>query len=223
MSEELDVAAKVGGEILNNPSVRQFLERTTGEPAGELGGLFGDRIRWWRFRQFVKLSKRATELLQEAGLEAQEVPPAVLVPVLEGATLAGDDEDLQERWAALLANAAATPFAIPPSFPYVLGQLDATDAKLLDACFSWPSATAPFEGRGYMHGQEEIHTRCGGQRGGNRGPELRACARQPLPPPADLLESDLRRPGPGDGLAHDARVRTRARVQATGQSRRPTA
>jgi Abortive infection alpha len=84
----------------------------------------------------VKLCVRAKELLDEAGLEAHEVRPGVLVPVLEGATLADDDETLQERWAALLANAAATPSTIPPSLPYILGQLDPTDARLLDAIFA---------------------------------------------------------------------------------------
>ena len=89
-----------------------------------------------RFRQAVKLCRRAKQLLDDAGLQAHEVRPGVLVPILEGATLADDDEALQDRWAALLANAATKPAdAIPPSFPYILGQLSATDAKLLDVVF----------------------------------------------------------------------------------------
>jgi hypothetical protein len=137
VSGELEALSKAGGEILNDPSVREFIGRVTGEPAAELGGLLGDRIRWWRFRQWVKLCVRAKELLDNAGLEAHEVRPGVLVPVLEGGSLADDESPLQERWAALLANAAATPSAIPPSFPHILGQLDSTDAKLLDAIYAW--------------------------------------------------------------------------------------
>ena len=71
-----------------------------------------------RFRQAVKLCRRAKQLLDDAGLQAHEVRPGVLVPILEGAALADDDEALQDRWAALLANAATKPAdAIPPSFP----------------------------------------------------------------------------------------------------------
>jgi hypothetical protein len=137
VSDELEALSKAGGEILNDPSVREFIGRVTGEPATELGGLMGDRIRYWRFKQWVKLYVRAKELLDDAGLEAHEVPPAVLVPVLDHGSLADDESPLQERWAALLANAVANPSAIPPSFPYILGQLDPTDAKLLDAVYAW--------------------------------------------------------------------------------------
>jgi hypothetical protein len=153
VSDELEALSKAGGEILNDPSVRDFIGRVTGEPAAELGGLLGDRIRWWRFRQWVKLCVRAKELLDDAGLEAHEVRPGVLVPVLEGGSLADDDSPFQERWAALLANAAATPSAIPPSFAHILGQLDPTDAKLLDAIFAW--ANVP--GRNWQ--EDEIDAR----------------------------------------------------------------
>ena len=120
---------------------------------------------------------RAKQLLDEAGLEAHEVRPGVLVPVLEGATLADEDESLQERWAALLANAAANPPpppppAIPPSFPYVLGQLSPTDAKLLDVCFAWPQATAPFEARGYVKSALEVHAREAARAEGIEGREF---------------------------------------------------
>jgi hypothetical protein len=91
VSGELEALSKAGGEILNDPSVREFIGRVTGEPAAELGGLLGDRIRWWRFRQWVKLCVRAKELLDNAGLEAHEVRPGVLVPVLEGGSLADDE------------------------------------------------------------------------------------------------------------------------------------
>ena len=47
-------------------------------------------IRWWRFRQAVNLCVRAKRLLDEAGLQAHEVRPGVLVPLLEGATLADE-------------------------------------------------------------------------------------------------------------------------------------
>jgi hypothetical protein len=54
---------------------------------------------------------------------------------VEGGSLADEDGELQERWAGLLANTAATPSDIPPSFSYILGQLEPMDARLLDRIF----------------------------------------------------------------------------------------
>lgn len=46
-----------------------------------------------------------------------------------------DDEDIHTRWAALLANAAASPELVHPSYIEVLRQLSPKDAELLDQFF----------------------------------------------------------------------------------------
>lgn len=53
------------------------------------------------------------------------------MPLVEAASLEEDD-DLQDRWAALLANAAAGVLDVPPSFTNVLRDLDPAAARVLD-------------------------------------------------------------------------------------------
>jgi hypothetical protein len=51
-------------------------------------------------------------MLEDAGIDPQQVDLAVVFPLLEGASLQSDD-DLIDRYAALLANAAAASRAFP--------------------------------------------------------------------------------------------------------------
>src|SRR5690606_5504871 len=81
----------------------QFLERLTGPAATELGLMWGDKARYYRYRNQVRLLIRAREMLEKAGLAANHVPLRTLLPLLEGAATE-DDESLSEKWAALLAN-----------------------------------------------------------------------------------------------------------------------
>ena len=67
-------------------------------------------------------------------MPAQPVPPRLFLPMLEAASIEGD-EDLHTRWAALLANAAASPESVHPSYIEVLKQLTPVEARLLDALY----------------------------------------------------------------------------------------
>jgi hypothetical protein len=57
-----------------------------------------------------------------------------LLPILESASLE-DDEDLHDRWANLLANAAAFDGRVHPSFTQILQGLTGSEAKFLDAIY----------------------------------------------------------------------------------------
>lgn len=117
----------LGTEIVE--SVRKLIAPFSDPVLSELGQYIGDRIRFLRFRNSLRVLRRARTLLAESGLEPQPVPPKVLVPILEGAGLESDD-DLLEAWAQLLAAAAAGRVVLP-SFPRILEQLTPLDAHLL--------------------------------------------------------------------------------------------
>jgi hypothetical protein len=91
---------------------------------------------------------KAQEMLREAGAEPRPVVPLkTVVPLLQYASLE-EDEDLQERWAALLANAVGSS-DVHPFFPQALSQLGPIEARLLDFMyghamkFSGPRAHDP--------------------------------------------------------------------------------
>jgi hypothetical protein len=63
------------------------------------------------------------------------VPLKTLLPLLEYASLEQED-DLQEKWAALLANASASgPILVLPGFSDILKQLSPQEARLLDGIY----------------------------------------------------------------------------------------
>jgi Abortive infection alpha len=105
-------------------------------PAIELTELGRDAVRWIRFRGQVKIIEGATAMLERRGLAPRYVPAKTLVPLLELAGLEDpDDQDMQTRWIALLANAAAGDAAngeVLPSFPQILSELTAVEAQMLD-------------------------------------------------------------------------------------------
>ena len=71
-------------------------------------------------------------IIHAAGFEPNSVAPHLLFPILEAASLQ-EDEELQDRWACLLANAARPGRAddVLPSFVEVLKQLSPFEAQCL--------------------------------------------------------------------------------------------
>jgi hypothetical protein len=64
-----------------------------------------------------------------------------LLPILENASLE-DDDDLHDRWANLLAN-AARPYprdTVKPYFTDILREIDAEEARLLDRLYEYAFA-----------------------------------------------------------------------------------
>jgi Abortive infection alpha len=124
---------------------RAFLEKVAGPAAEELGLLLQDKVRLYRFKNQVKMLDKARAILKEAGISPSVVPLRSLLPILEGAALE-DNEYLADKWAALLANAAAdeTGGNSHPSFPHILSELSPNDARFLDLLAKHTSKV-PFE------------------------------------------------------------------------------
>jgi hypothetical protein len=85
----------------------------------------------------------AAEVLQAAEIAPQAVPPRLLMPILEHASLE-DEDDIQRRWAALLANAASPDNKILPAFAEILHQLTPVQANILQ--WMYEMKTEPIAG-----------------------------------------------------------------------------
>lgn len=116
--------------------VADFVSAVFGAPARELALYLAEGIRSKRLERQAALFIRARELVDSAGIEPKEVRWKVLVPLLQGAADEDpEDESMFERWAALLANAAAGAGgkeAVLPSFPLILSELSSEEALMLD-------------------------------------------------------------------------------------------
>jgi hypothetical protein len=135
MDEESLEVVKASAEGLAEGTARAFLETLFGAGV-EAGEYLRDAVRYRRWRYQVKLLMKTRRFLEDQGIEPQAVPLKVLIPLLDYASLEeDDDESMSDRWAALLANAAAGddgPARVLPGFPRILGELSAQDAALLD-------------------------------------------------------------------------------------------
>lgn len=116
-------------EILTEGGV-SFLSRIFGKPATELGELLGQELEFIRLNRRKRL-ERAAAMVEESATEPQRVPLNILVPWMQAAPLE-EEEDMQEAWAALLANAAVDPSAALVAFPRILAELSPSHARLLN-------------------------------------------------------------------------------------------
>jgi hypothetical protein len=117
----------------NNPEVSQAARAVLSEVTGDvhhLRGMVSDQFGYWRLKRLNRLAEKAGEL---AGADMRLSPIALrtLVPLLDAGTIEEDD-DMQDRWAALLASAGLRPDAIPPSFVEILRALSPEEAQVLD-------------------------------------------------------------------------------------------
>jgi hypothetical protein len=119
----------------------QFVQRLLG-PVAEVMDFLGDRVRFYRWRSALKTIQRAKQMVDAAGIEPQQVPIKFLIPFLEKCSIEADDSELTEKWAALLAHAAAGPDAKLVTYVQVLSELDSEEAALL--AHLW-SGTNPHE------------------------------------------------------------------------------
>lgn len=118
-------------EALYRP-VESIVKTLAGPAAEEIGLSFRDSVQVWRFKRQVRLFERVKQFCAEAGIKPQAVKLPFLFDVVERASLEEDD-DLQDMWAALLANEAdpRRESLMSSAFPEVLRQLSKAEAGYL--------------------------------------------------------------------------------------------
>ena len=87
---------------------KHYLDKLVAGGLEEDGGIIKDAHAYWRFKQKVNLVLKSKQFLEDKGIEPRRVLPKVVAPILDAGSLELD-EDMHDRWAALLANAAAAP------------------------------------------------------------------------------------------------------------------
>jgi hypothetical protein len=126
----VDELAKAGADVVSGPA-KEFLTKVAGTPGSELGNILGDRLRLRRWKNALKMAEQAQAFAAERGLDPQEVPLSVLFPILEGGATE-EHEDMSQRWAAMLANAADPTIDVSPAMPAILRELSPNDCRILD-------------------------------------------------------------------------------------------
>lgn len=114
-----------------------FLEKIVNPPLKELGGLLSDQVRFWRFKNQVKIINKAEDFLRQKGIKPKIIPLKTLAPLLEYSSWE-EDADMQTKWASLLANYANPEFSNDINLCYVeiLNQLTPIEVKILDILYN---------------------------------------------------------------------------------------
>jgi hypothetical protein len=131
------------GKLLSSEPVKELL----GPVSHEVGAFLGDVANMFRFYATENIKKIARKWARNRE-EKQHPKGQVLdaedfqrvMPLLTAASMASDDE-LQERWAALLESAASGEPNYLPSFGQTLSQTTAAEARFLDRL--WASVSQP--------------------------------------------------------------------------------
>ena len=112
---------------------KDFVDKLILPPAEELGLLIKDQISLWRFNNQVRILNKAKLVCEKNNISVKAIPPKLLCPYLEHASLEDDDE-LQDKWAILLVNMVDSQQNIQNHvFPYILSQLSRDEFKLLES------------------------------------------------------------------------------------------
>jgi Abortive infection alpha/Protein of unknown function (DUF2806) len=107
-----------------------FVHKLAG-PLAEQGGLIlGDNVKLYRLKNWVRITTEAQQILSDANLPPNAVPPRLFLPIREASSLE-DNETLQSLWAGLLATASQQTDSVSPSFVETLKQLTPDEARHL--------------------------------------------------------------------------------------------
>ena len=135
-----EVAKATGKAIDAGRELGGFIAKYTGGPLAQAMGIVEDRLKYMRWERQIRLMDRANTFLRDRGLDApnRNIPLQTAIPLLESASLAENDE-LQDRWAMLLANAADinSKTEVRRAFVSILDDLTALDALVLEKLYSF--------------------------------------------------------------------------------------
>lgn len=119
-----------------------FLHTVLGVTLEQAAGIWNDKLRYRRWENQLRLMQRASTRMHELGIEDSRrfLSLNVGIPLIEAATLE-ENEDMQEKWALLLANALdpRSNVEVKRHLVSILQDLGPLEARLLDAIVNAPS------------------------------------------------------------------------------------
>ena len=113
-----------------------------GPPAKATGQLLASPIHMMQAELILRFIPRYKRLVEQAGMSQRQVPFRIWFSILQNVSIE-EDNSMQERWAALLIDAANpdSEVDLPPSFLETLKQLSPQEAGALD--FIYTAHAAP--------------------------------------------------------------------------------
>lgn len=114
--------------------VESFFKGIVPNFVSEVGGILTDTVKFWRWRNQVRIVQKAEAIIESKGLQKHETSLKLLAPIMEHGAKE-DDENMQNRWANLLANAATGNKQVKPNYADILRELSPIEVQILDYLF----------------------------------------------------------------------------------------
>lgn len=146
MAENLDNFGKQAKDIAEAANVSvdaiaklgKFIDNTFGNAITNGLGLITDKLAYYRLERAIELQRKVEERLRKKGVDAKKyVPVSFGLPIIEKATIE-DDDNMQQLWANLLANALDPNYIskITRNFSSILADMEPVDVRILDMVVS---------------------------------------------------------------------------------------
>lgn len=117
-------------------AAKDFIQKVITPPLEEIGLLLTDKIKLWRFKNQISILSKAENMLKERGLKTRKVSLKVMTPLIEECGLE-DDESLQNKWAALIANTVCVDSKLDTTlYSKILSEMTKSDAELFETLFN---------------------------------------------------------------------------------------
>ena len=132
MDDPISDGLNAAGDLLNTEPVKNLLSPVTKE-VGLVLGTIGSLVRFYCEDNLQKVFTKWARQRNRKPLAPPDFTRAI--PLLQAASLCSDDE-LQERWAALLESSVTQPEGVLPSFGHTLSQLTPEEARFLERLYA---------------------------------------------------------------------------------------
>lgn len=127
--------------------VKGFAEKLVGGAIEEAGLIISERVRLRRLNNQITILEKAQKIAEKRNIDIKQINLKVLVTLLEYTSLE-EEERLQDMWANLIANySALTIDRQSQVYPFVLSQINAAEAKILDLIYKSNDNQVIFEKR----------------------------------------------------------------------------
>lgn len=112
-------------------AIKDWGDKLLGPTLTQGGGILGDTVAYWRFKNQIRLLERTKKYLDAKGISPKALPPTIIVPLLEHGSLE-EEPKMQDRWSRLLATAVSEPDSVSPAFPRILSELSPLEANIIE-------------------------------------------------------------------------------------------
>jgi len=130
-AEDKTITAGVQG---NPDTIAKFFSGIVPDFIKDGVGILSDQVKFWRWNNQVNIITKAQTKIDASGLDKKQIPLKVLVPIIENSSLE-QDENMQDKWANMLANAATGNVEISPNYAAILNELSPIEVSILDKIY----------------------------------------------------------------------------------------